>query len=309
MPHVDMKDLLQHASREGYAVCAFDLAGLDFLTAVTAAAEGCRAPLVLSVAEAHLDYIDGELLAPAIEAAARRARVPVAIQFHRAGSVESVRRAIRLGSNCVTIAGSHRSFEENIAAVRAAADTAHACGVPVEGGLNAILRSSSAMAFPDAVTPEMVREFVERTGVDFLAIADVRDNALARPQLHRERLAQLRNKTGIPLTLDGNQRFSEAEHRQLIECGVAKIHHYVGLSRAAAQCLRQNIKATHRNGYLTLVKGVREAIHTEAELCLKLSGSAGRADRAASQCRPWRAVEPVIHGNVITGAQSASTRP
>ena len=47
MPLVDMKDLLQHASREGYAGCAFDLAGLDFL----AVAEGCRAPVVLSVAD------------------------------------------------------------------------------------------------------------------------------------------------------------------------------------------------------------------------------------------------------------------
>ena len=54
---------------------------------------------------------------------------------------------------------------------------------------------------------------------------------------------------------------------------------------------------------------VCETIRTEAELCLKLSASADRAERAASQCRAWRAVEPVIPAHLIAGAQSASTRP
>lgn len=302
MPLVEMKDLLRHASNEGYAVCAFDLAGLDFLAGVTAAAEGCRAPIVLSMAEAYFDHIDGELLAAAIVAAACHARVPVAIQFHRVRSAESVRRAIRLGSNSITTASSQLSFEEKIAATRIMVNTAHACGVSVESGLNAVLRSSRATGIPDAVTPDAVCEFVERTGLDFLAIADVHTRAAERPQLHFERLTALRNNIGIPLTLDGNHRFTEAEHRRLIDSGVALIHYYAALSRVAAERLRENVKATCRNGYLTLVKGVHTAIRTEAERCLRLSGSVGRADRAVSQCRPWRVLEHHCHENIMATA-------
>ena len=73
MPLVDMKELLQHAYRHGYAVGAFDLVSLDFLQGVMAAAERARSPVILSLAEFHFETIDIELLMPAVEAAATRA--------------------------------------------------------------------------------------------------------------------------------------------------------------------------------------------------------------------------------------------
>ena len=70
MPLVDMKDMLQHAYRHGYAVGAFDLVSLDFLEGIMAAAERVRAPVILSLAESHFEYFDFELVMPAVEAAA-----------------------------------------------------------------------------------------------------------------------------------------------------------------------------------------------------------------------------------------------
>ena len=58
MPMVNMRDMLQHAHREGYAVGAFDLVSLDFLQGILAAAENCRAPVILSLAESHFEYFD-----------------------------------------------------------------------------------------------------------------------------------------------------------------------------------------------------------------------------------------------------------
>lgn len=106
MPLVEATDLVKHASRHGYAVCGFDLAGLDFLAATVAAAEHCRAPAMLGVAEPYLDYLAAEYFLPAVEAAARRASVPVAIQFTRAASVAAAVRAIGLGCNGVALNGS-----------------------------------------------------------------------------------------------------------------------------------------------------------------------------------------------------------
>ena len=95
MPIVNMKDMLQHAYSNGYAVGAFDLVSLNFLEGIMAAAEQARAPVILSLAESHFDYFDFELVMPAVEAAARRSAVPVAIHLDHGASVTSAVQAIR----------------------------------------------------------------------------------------------------------------------------------------------------------------------------------------------------------------------
>ncbi len=91
MPLVNMKDMLTHAHRHGYAVGTFDLVSLDFLQGIMDAAERCEAPVILSLAESHFQYFDFELLMPAVVQAARRARVPVAIHLdHGAGPDSAV---------------------------------------------------------------------------------------------------------------------------------------------------------------------------------------------------------------------------
>ncbi|MEB8487079.1 class II fructose-bisphosphate aldolase, partial [Acidithiobacillus ferriphilus] len=83
MPLVHMKDLLSHAYAHGYAVGAFDVVSLEFVEGVMAAAERSRAPVILSLAESHLEHYDFELLMSGVEAAARRSAVPVALHFDR----------------------------------------------------------------------------------------------------------------------------------------------------------------------------------------------------------------------------------
>jgi len=103
MPVVDMKDMLQHAYDHGYAVGAFGLVSLEFLEAILAAAERARAPVILSLAEPHFKFYDFELIMPAVEAAAKRAAVPVAIHLDHGASLESAVHAIKLGCNGVMV--------------------------------------------------------------------------------------------------------------------------------------------------------------------------------------------------------------
>ncbi|MDA8252314.1 MAG: class II fructose-bisphosphate aldolase [Gammaproteobacteria bacterium] len=295
MPLVDARNLLEHAGSRGYAVCSFDLAGLDFLAAAVTAAENCRAPAILGVAEPHLDHLAAEHFLPAVEAAARRTSVPVAIQFTRVASVAAAVRAIGLGCNGVALNGAGRTPEEHIARIRTVVEMAHGCGVPVEGGLNAIAH----LPGESPASLDVVRRYVEHTGIDVLAVADASPVPLAR--LDFARLEDIRGATALPLAVDAVRDFTDAEYQRLIERGVAKIHHYAGLSRAAGGCLRRNVRATPRNGYLRLMKGVQQALGAEVERCLRLSGSAGRAPEAQAHCRPWRPVEHCIVYNVAPG--------
>ena len=81
---VKMQDMFQHAYDNKYAVGAFDLVSLDFLEAVIDAAEKCRSPVVLSLAEPHFAQFDFDLMMASVEAAARRASIPEKILHARA---------------------------------------------------------------------------------------------------------------------------------------------------------------------------------------------------------------------------------
>ena len=87
MPQVDMRDMLNHAYRNGYAVGGFELLSLDFLEAIIRAAENCRAPVILNLVEFHFGHYDFELLMAAAEKAARRATVPVALHLNHGSSL------------------------------------------------------------------------------------------------------------------------------------------------------------------------------------------------------------------------------
>ena len=305
MPLVDMKDMLQHAYRHGYAVGAFDLVSLDFLEGIMAAAERVRAPVILSLAESHFEYFDFELVMPAVEAAARRASVPVAIHLDHGGSLKSAMRAINLGCNGVMVDASHEPLSGNIQRTHAVVEMAHACGVPVEGELGYVpgIEGEDAELHPGEVsytTPEEAKTYVEQTGVDFLAVSigTVHGRMRGTPKLDFQRLEQINEALGIPLVIHGGTGLSDDQFRRLIANGVAKINYYTALSDVAAKQINENNRAGASSGFTGLVKNIRTVVAAEAERCMCLWGGAGHADEVLSRCRPWMPVEHLIIYNV-----------
>ena len=146
MPLVNMRDMLQHAHREKYAVAAFDLVSLDFLHAILNAAEACEAPVILSLAESHFDYFDFPTIMPAVVSAARRANVPVAIHLDHGATYESAVQGINLGCTGVMVDASTQPFEGNVDYTRKIVEMAHGCGVPVEGATLDVLFGAGYLA-------------------------------------------------------------------------------------------------------------------------------------------------------------------
>ncbi len=301
MPLVNMKDLLTHAYRNGYAVGAFELASLDFLQAIMAAAESARAPVILSISESNFAHSDFDLIMPAVEAAALRAKVPVAIQLYQGANLDSAIRAIRLGCNGVMVDASREPLFDNISRTRAVVDMAHACGVAVEGELGNVpsLEGASAERNPGAVSYTTVAEakgYVERTGVDFLAVSvgTMNGRMKEKPKLEWARLKEINAVLGIPLVIHGGSGLSDDQYRKLITLGVAKINYSTALNDVAGERIRGNAKQDRNGGYTALLSGMREALTAEIEHCLRIWGSAGRAAEVSAQCRPWLNVEQVV---------------
>lgn len=307
MPLVDMSDMLHHAYRNGYAVGAFNLTDLSFLQAILEGAEHTRAPVILSLAESHFEHFDLELLMPAVIAAARRAKVPVAVHLDHGASLAVAERAIRLGCNGVMVDASHLPFAENAAHTREVVDMAHACGIPVEGELGYVagVEGEDAAHHPGQLiytSPEEVNRFIAETGVDFLAVSigTVHGHLHGEPHLDFGRLTHITEAVDIPLVIHGGSGLSDDQFRDLIARGVAKINYYTGLSDAAAACVRANA-ANPAAGYTGLLRGVMGAVRAEVERCIRLWGSADHAEEVLAKCRPWRELEHVIVYNVNVG--------
>jgi len=241
----------------------------------------------------------------AVEAAAKRASVPVAVHLDHGASLESAVRAVRYGCNGVMVDASHTDFSENVRITKSVVDTAHACGVPVEGELGYVpgVEGEDAERHPGEVaytTLAEARAYVERTGVDFLAVSigTVHGHMKGKPKLDYQRLKQINEALAVPLVIHGGTGLSDDQFRRLITNGVAKINYYTALADVAGASIRTNARVDRSHGYTGLVKGVQESVSNEVKSRMRLWGSAGRAAEVLSSCRPWMPVEHLIIYNV-----------
>lgn len=296
MALVQMKDMLRHAYDNKYAVGAFDVVSLELLQGVINAAEQCRAPVIIGLAEPHLKYFDIELLAPAVEAAARRSSVPVAIHYDHGSGEDGAMRGIRHGCNGVMVDGSHLPLQENIQCTKKVVAMAHECGVPVEAELGYVPDSGDDLVFTSV---EEARGFVRLTGVDFLAVSigTAHGRHSGKPKLDYQRLRQINEALQIPLVLHGSSGLSDDQFRRLIANGIAKVNYFTAITDHAAGVLRDNARVKD-DGYLKLFNGVREGVEQEADRLMRMWGSAGRAAEVLEQCHSWQGVEYVMKFNL-----------
>ncbi len=304
MPLADMRDMLHHAYRNGYAVGGFDLVSPDFLDPIIAAAENCRSPAILSLTETHFEHSAFESAMAAVETAARRSAVPIAIHLDQGTSHESAVRAINLGCNGVMINAWSETLSDNVVQTRRVVEMAHACGVAVEGELgNAASAGEDSSEISGETHYTSVAEakaYVARTEVDCLAVSigTAHGRLRGRPRLDFERLKRINDAVKIPLKIQGDAGLTEEQYRRLIAHGVAKINCRTELADVAASRIRANARADARCGYSRLVKDVRDSIREEVERCMHVWGSAGRAAEVTVQCGIWQPIEHVIIYNV-----------
>ncbi len=231
--------------------------------------------------------------------------MPVAIHLDHGATFDMARRAINLGCNGVMVDATAGGFEENLTLTRRITAMAQACGVTVEGELGYVpgVEGEDAERHPGEIlytTPEEAAEYVRATQVDCLAVSigTVHGRFQGEAQLDFERLDAINTRLGIPLVIHGGTGLTDAQFRQLIERGVAKINYYTALADAAAATVRARVQENPRAGYTSQVKDIRQAVSKEVIRCIELWGGAGRAEDLLQSCRPWQPVEHVIVYNV-----------
>ena len=175
MPLVTSKEMLLKAQEGGYAVGAFNAENMEMVKAIIQAAEELKAPVMIQTTPSTVKYGTVDTYAAIVAAEAAKASVPVCLHLDHGEDFEICKACVDGGFTSVMIDGSKHPFEENIELTKRVVDYAHNKGVVVEAELGRLAGVEDAVKVntKDATytDPDQAVEFVERTGVDSLAIA------------------------------------------------------------------------------------------------------------------------------------------
>ncbi len=175
MPLVTTTQMFNDAYKGGYAIGAFNVNNMEIIQGITKAGAELRAPLILQVSKGARNYASPIYLKKLVEAAVEETGLPIALHLDHGDSFELCKSCIDSGFTSVMIDGSHLPFAANCDLAKRVADYAHDRGVVVEaelGRLAGVEDDIKVSAEDSSYTqPDEVQEFVERTGVDSLAIA------------------------------------------------------------------------------------------------------------------------------------------
>ncbi|MDP4108540.1 MAG: class II fructose-1,6-bisphosphate aldolase [Bacillota bacterium] len=175
MPLVTTKEMFKKAYEGGYAIGAFNVNNMEIIQGITEAGKEENAPLILQVSAGARKYAKHIYLVKLVEAAIIDTGLPIALHLDHGEDFEVCKACVDGGFTSVMIDGSKYDFETNIKVTKEVVEYAHSKGVVVEGELGKLAGIEDAVnvSAEDAqfTNPAEVEEFVEKTGVDSLAIA------------------------------------------------------------------------------------------------------------------------------------------
>lgn len=212
MPLVTSTEMFKKAYEGKYAVGAFNVNNMEIIQGIIEAAKIEQAPLILQVSAGARKYASHIYLMKLVEAAVEDSGLPICLHLDHGEDFEICKACVDGGFTSVMIDGSKHSFEENIELTKRVVDYAHNKGVVVEAELGKLAGVEDAVkvAAADATytDPDQAVEFVERTGVDSLAIAIGTSHGAykfkGKPELDFARLEKISNLLpNFPLVLHG----------------------------------------------------------------------------------------------------------
>ncbi len=212
MPLVTSTEMFRKAYEGGYAIGAFNVNNMEIIQGITEAAREEKAPLILQVSAGARKYAKHVYLMKLIEAAIIDTDLPIVMHLDHGDSFETCKSCVDGGFTSVMFDGSKYPFDENVRLTKQVVDYAHDKGVVVEGELGRLagVEDEVKVRAEDSsyTRPDEVQEFVERTGVDSLAIAIGTSHGAFKfkgePKLRFDILEEVGKRLpGFPIVLHG----------------------------------------------------------------------------------------------------------
>ena len=281
MALVTTKEMFKKAYEGHYAIGAFNINNMEIIQAITEAAAEVKSPVVLQVSAGARKYAKHEYLMALAKAAVADSGIDLALHLDHGADFEICKSCIDGGFTSVMIDGSHHDYEDNVALTRKVVEYAHAHGVVVEGELGVLagVEDDVVAEHSSYTRPEEVEDFVNRTGVDSLAISigtshgaykftakQCTRNAegiLVPPPLRFDILEEIEKRIpGFPIVLHGASSVPQEYVKEINELG-GKLPDAVGipeeqLRKAASMAVcKINIDSDIR---LAMTAGIRRTL-------------------------------------------------
>lgn len=282
MPLVNMKDLLKDAQNKNYAVGSFSVANMEMVLGVIKAAEETKSPIILQIAEVRLNFSPLAIIGPLMVAAAKQAKVPVAVHLDHGKTLECIEQALKLGFTSVMFDGSHLPLEENIAMTQKVVSMAKPYGAAVEAEIGCVGGSedgSEDIAI-NCTSPAQAVKFSAETQVDALAIAigNAHGNYKQTPKLRFDILEQVHNSVELPLVLHGGTGISPDDFIKCHQNGIKKINIATATFDSVERTVRESYAANKICGYYDLHSAEIEGAYQNAKKHMEIFYSVGKAE-------------------------------
>lgn len=295
-----MLAIFQKARQNKYAIGAFNASNLEQIRAIVQAGQKLASPLMIATSEGESNFIGLRQAVALVKSWRQQVEIPIILHLDHGKSFERIKEAVEVGYDSVHFDGSELSFEENIEMTKKVVDYVGglASHIIVEGELGYLpgksaLHGTIEIKKEDLTDPDQALEFVEKTGVDSLAVAignihgiierqkagqfgregsEKREN----PHLFLERLKEIRDKIGDKafLVLHGGSGTPEDDIKKAIDLGIVKVNINTELRLAYSQALKKSLQENPQETTpYKIMPPVVEAVQKVVETKLILFGS------------------------------------
>lgn len=246
MPLVNMKDMLEKAKKEKYAVGQFNINNLEWTQAILEVAQENNSPVILGVSEGAAKYMGGYVtIVKMVEGLMidKEISVDVAIHLDHGSSIEICKKAIDAGFSSVMIDGSKYPIEENIRITKEVVEYAHARNVSVEAEVGIVGGEEDGVIGEGVVyaKTEDCLLLAKETAIDCLApaLGSVHGPYKGEPKLGFSEMEEIAKLTNLPLVLHGGSGIPDFQIEKSISLGTAKINVNTECQQAFTKSVRQ----------------------------------------------------------------------
>ncbi|MEW7006992.1 class II fructose-bisphosphate aldolase [Lentilitoribacter sp. EG35] len=271
MSLVTLKDVLQPALKEGYAVGGLVCLGWEDMRAYVAAAEAINSPVILQAGPGCREHTPLPVLGKMFRHLAENASVPVVAHLDHGYTFEDCKIALDSGFTSLMFDGSRKPLNQNIDETAKIADMAHAAGISCEGEIGFVgYADGEASAGTD---PEEAAKFAKDTGVDAMAISvgNVHLQQDKEGGLDLDRIKAIDAVTEVPLVIHGGSGVP-VEQRTLLAktSSICKFNIGTELRMAFGSALRDAVnKDDERFDRVSILKETHDPVMQAAKTVLQ----------------------------------------
>lgn len=280
---VTAKELLNDAMHNGYAIGAFNVENMEMVMAVLAAAENKQSPVIMQTTPGTIKYAGVDYYYANVKAAAERSKVPVVMHLDHGDSFARAMQAYRAGYTSIMIDGSKLALEGNIALTKSVVEACHPGGVFVEGELGKVGGKEDDLEAGDDnpyTDPDEAKQFVEATGVDYLAIGVGTAHGVYKgiPHVNTDLIAEIRDLVHIPLVLHGTSGVPDEQVLTAVKNGICKVNYATDLRIAFTNGIKKYMVA-HPEAFdpKKYAKQGMDEVRKYVEQKIDICGSANKA--------------------------------